>query len=137
MSHMPSGATQCDCTCRNHGGSRRSQLHEREQEKARHRAVEKPHMSAYWEARSHCLPPSWRWLFTECLDNNAFYEQKVWTQVVSKNCLKCHAPEGVAANKNAKFIQLRSHSLASFDINLQNISRRRNMRRTFPDSVAV
>jgi len=57
-----------------------------------------------------------------CLDNSAFYEQKVWTQVVSKNCLKCHAPEGVAANKNAKFIQL-SQSFPSFlDINLANIS---------------
>jgi hypothetical protein len=74
---------------------------------------------------------------TECLDNNAFYEQKVWTQVVSKNCLKCHAPEGVAANKNAKFIQLSQSFPGFLDINLQNISRRRNMRRTFPDTVAV
>jgi hypothetical protein len=58
----------------------------------------------------------------KCLDNSAFYEQKVWTQVVSKNCLKCHAPEGVAANKNAKFIQLSQSFPGFLDINLGNIS---------------
>lgn len=56
----------------------------------------------------------------KCLDNSAFYEQKVWTQVVSKNCLKCHAPEGVAANKNAKFIQLSQSFPGFLDINLAN-----------------
>ena len=34
-----------------------------------------------------------------CLDNSAFYEEKVWTQVISKNCLKCHAPEGVRSEE--------------------------------------
>lgn len=58
----------------------------------------------------------------QCLDNAAFYEQKVWTQVVSKNCLKCHAPEGAAASKNAKFIQL-SQSFPSFlELNLSNFT---------------
>lgn len=58
----------------------------------------------------------------QCLDNAAFYEQKVWTQVVSKNCLKCHAPEGAAASKNAKFIQL-SQAFPSFlELNVTNFS---------------
>lgn len=58
----------------------------------------------------------------DCYDNAAFYEQKIWTQVVAKNCVKCHAPEGVAATKNAKFIQL-SQSFPGFqEINLNNIS---------------
>lgn len=58
----------------------------------------------------------------QCLDNTAFYEQKVWTQVISKNCLKCHAPEGAAAAKNAKFIQL-SQAFPSFlELNVANFS---------------
>lgn len=58
----------------------------------------------------------------QCLDNAAFYEQKVWTQVVSKSCIKCHAPEGAAAAKNAKFIQL-SQSFPSFlELNLANVN---------------
>jgi hypothetical protein len=58
----------------------------------------------------------------QCLDNAAFYEQKVWTQVVSKSCIKCHAPEGAAAAKNAKFIQL-SQAFPSFlELNLANFN---------------
>jgi hypothetical protein len=57
-----------------------------------------------------------------CLDNSAFYEEKVWTQVISKNCLKCHAPEGVAATKNAKFIQYSQSFPGFLDLNLANIN---------------
>ncbi len=71
----------------------------------------------------------------QCLDNNAFYEQKVWTQVVSKNCLKCHAPEGVAANKNAKFIQLSQSFPGFLEINLSNINSRRERCDFFPSFI--
>lgn len=58
----------------------------------------------------------------ECLDNAQFYEQRVFTQVVSKNCIKCHGPEGVAARQNAKFLQLSQAYPAFQDLNLANIS---------------
>lgn len=41
----------------------------------------------------------------QCLSNTQFYEQKVWAEVVATSCIKCHAPEGVAAQKNSKFLQ--------------------------------
>ena len=47
----------------------------------------------------------------QCLSNSQFYEQKVWAEVVAKNCIKCHAPEGVAALKNSKFLQYRSAAI--------------------------
>ena len=41
----------------------------------------------------------------QCLSNTQFYEQKVWAEVIATSCIKCHAPEGVAAQKNSKFLQ--------------------------------
>ena len=41
----------------------------------------------------------------QCLSNTQFYEQKVWAEVIASSCIKCHAPEGVAAQKNSKFLQ--------------------------------
>jgi hypothetical protein len=43
-----------------------------------------------------------------CLDNREYFEQKVWQPVLSQVCVKCHAPEGQAAEKNAKFLILPS-----------------------------
>lgn len=43
-----------------------------------------------------------------CLDNRQYFEQKVWQPVLSQVCVKCHAPEGQAAEKNARFLILPS-----------------------------
>ena len=43
---------------------------------------------------------------TECLTNRQFFAQKVWGEVMSKQCIKCHSPEGVAAAMNAKLLLL-------------------------------
>jgi hypothetical protein len=59
---------------------------------------------------------------SECLTNTQFYEQKVWAQVVATNCLKCHAPEGVAASQNAKFLQVSSAYPGFLDLNTANIT---------------
>lgn len=39
-----------------------------------------------------------------CLDNRQYFEQKVWQPVLGTVCVKCHAPEGQASEKNAKFL---------------------------------
>src|SRR5687768_16994603 len=44
----------------------------------------------------------------QCLDNRQHFEEKVWQPVIGSVCVKCHAPEGQAAERNAKFIVLPS-----------------------------
>lgn len=58
----------------------------------------------------------------ECLSNNQFYEQEVFAKVVGQICLKCHAPEGVAASMNAKFLQYSQVVPGFLDLNLANIT---------------
>ena len=43
-----------------------------------------------------------------CLDNRQYFEEKVWQPVLGSVCVKCHAPEGQAAERNAKFVILPS-----------------------------
>jgi len=58
----------------------------------------------------------------QCLSNTQFYEQKVWAEVVATSCIKCHAPEGVAAQKNSKFLQYSQAFPGFLDLNLSNIT---------------
>lgn len=58
----------------------------------------------------------------QCLSNSQFYEQKVWAEVVATSCIKCHAPEGVAAQKNAKFLQYSQAFPGFLELNLGNIT---------------
>jgi len=58
----------------------------------------------------------------QCLSNQQFYEQKVWAEVVAKTCIKCHAPEGVAALQNAKFLQYSQSFPGFLELNLANIT---------------
>src|SRR5439155_25650018 len=58
----------------------------------------------------------------ECLDNRQFFAQKVWGQVMSKTCIKCHSPEGVAADRNAKLLLLTSAYPAFVDTNFATVT---------------
>jgi len=40
----------------------------------------------------------------ECQSNGDFFLTKVWSPVISNTCIKCHAPDGTAVEKGAKFI---------------------------------
>ena len=42
----------------------------------------------------------------QCLTNRQFFAQKVWGEVVSKKCIRCHSPEGDAAAANARLLLL-------------------------------
>jgi len=44
----------------------------------------------------------------QCLDNRQYFEEKVWQPVLGSVCVKCHAPEGQASERNAKFLILPS-----------------------------
>lgn len=33
-----------------------------------------------------------------CVDTNLFFKEKIWTPVLSKKCIGCHNPTGVAGN---------------------------------------
>ncbi|MCA9631893.1 MAG: DUF1588 domain-containing protein [Myxococcales bacterium] len=37
-----------------------------------------------------------------CLSNRAFFAQKVWGPVISKTCINCHSPDGVAVEEGAE-----------------------------------
>lgn len=58
----------------------------------------------------------------QCLSNSQYYEQKVWAEVIATSCIKCHAPEGVAAQKNAKFLQYSQAFPGFLELNLTNIT---------------
>ena len=35
----------------------------------------------------------------ECLSSQQYFAEKVWVPVLSKVCMKCHSPDGLAAQK--------------------------------------
>lgn len=41
-----------------------------------------------------------------CLSNRAYFAQKVWGPVISKTCINCHTPDGVAVEKGSELILL-------------------------------
>lgn len=53
-----------------------------------------------------------------CQTNREFFADKVWSQVIAKTCIKCHAPEGVAADRNAKLLLLTASYPGFLDTNL-------------------
>lgn len=57
-----------------------------------------------------------------CLDNRQYFEEKVWQPVLGNVCVKCHAPEGQAAERAAKFIILPSSYPGFLEANYDALS---------------
>lgn len=70
----------------------------------------------------------------ECLSSQQYFAEKVWVPVLSKVCMKCHSPDGLAAQKNADLILLPSGYPGFLDSNLEIMS---SLARTEFDDVSV
>jgi hypothetical protein len=57
-----------------------------------------------------------------CLSNRDFFAQRVWAPVMSKICLKCHGPDGVATDENAALYLLPSSYPGFLDANLDTVA---------------
>lgn len=57
-----------------------------------------------------------------CVSNRDYFDQEVWAPVLSRYCVRCHAPGGLAAEKNAKLILLPPSYPNFMDLNLANVS---------------
>lgn len=57
-----------------------------------------------------------------CLSNRRYFEQKIWSAFMQKNCGQCHLPDGQAvAEQNSKFILQPSSYPGFIDQNLKTI----------------
>ncbi|MEZ4427307.1 MAG: hypothetical protein R3A51_06355 [Nannocystaceae bacterium] len=56
-----------------------------------------------------------------CYSTRDFFVDEVWAPLMSKVCLQCHDPTGVAAEVNAKFLLLPPVYPGFIDANLENI----------------
>lgn len=70
----------------------------------------------------------------ECLSSQQYFAEKVWIPVLSKVCMKCHSPDGLAAQKNADLLLLPSGYPGFMDSNLAIMS---SLARTEFDDVSV
>jgi hypothetical protein len=70
----------------------------------------------------------------ECLSSQQYFAEKVWIPVLSKVCMKCHSPDGLAAQKNADFLLLPSGYPGFMDANLEMMS---TLARTEFDDVSI
>jgi hypothetical protein len=57
-----------------------------------------------------------------CLDNRQYFEEKVWQPVLGSVCVKCHAPEGQASERNAKFLILPASYPGFLEANYEALS---------------
>ena len=57
-----------------------------------------------------------------CLSNRDYFAQKVWAPVMSKICLKCHGPDGIATDANAKLTLLPGAYPGFLDANLKSVT---------------
>lgn len=63
----------------------------------------------------------------QCLSNRTYFAQKVWAPVMSKICIKCHSPDGVATEQNAKLLLLPSSYPGFLDANLASVEQVRKI----------
>lgn len=56
-----------------------------------------------------------------CISTRTFFEHKVWTPLMDKVCINCHAPDGIAVEMNAEFRLLPSSYPGFLDANLENV----------------
>ncbi len=57
----------------------------------------------------------------ECLSTRSYFEQNVWSAFMSTKCAKCHTPDGIAAEQNAKFLVQPNSYPGFIDANLSNL----------------
>lgn len=57
-----------------------------------------------------------------CVSTREYFAQKAWPEVLAKSCLTCHSPDGLAAEKNAKFKLLPPSYPGFIDANLENLA---------------
>jgi hypothetical protein len=85
----------------------------------------------YRYARSLLLLASGVWLgaltgcntfVTECVDNQQYFQRQVWGQVASRVCIKCHSPDGIAAQQNSQFLLLPPSYPGFIEANYNNMS---------------
>ncbi|MDF3069404.1 MAG: hypothetical protein K0R38_5005 [Polyangiaceae bacterium] len=70
----------------------------------------------------------------ECLSSQQFFAEKLWVPVLSKSCMKCHSPDGLAAQKNADLVLLPTGYPGFMDSNLAIMS---SLARTEFDDTSV
>jgi len=70
----------------------------------------------------------------ECLSSQQYFAEKVWIPVLSRVCMKCHSPDGLAAQKNADFLLVPTGYPGFMDNNLAMMS---SLARTEFDDVSV
>ncbi len=58
----------------------------------------------------------------DCYSTLQFFADEVWAPTMSKTCIQCHDPTGIAAEKNAKFLLLPPVYPGFLEANLQNIA---------------
>jgi Protein of unknown function (DUF1588) len=58
----------------------------------------------------------------ECLSSQQFFAEKLWVPVLSKSCMKCHSPDGLAAQKNTDLVLLPTGYPGFMDSNLAVMS---------------
>jgi hypothetical protein len=56
-----------------------------------------------------------------CVSTRTFFAQEVWTPLLDKVCINCHAPDGIAAEQNAELRLLPSSYPGFLDANLENL----------------
>ncbi|MEZ4453713.1 MAG: DUF1588 domain-containing protein [Nannocystaceae bacterium] len=57
----------------------------------------------------------------DCYSTLQFFADNVWAPTMSKTCIQCHDPTGIAAEKNAKFLLLPPVYPGFMEANLENI----------------
>lgn len=57
----------------------------------------------------------------QCLSSREYFAQKVWAPVMSKHCMKCHSPDGVAVEEGASLVLLPSSYPGFLDANLESV----------------
>lgn len=56
----------------------------------------------------------------QCLTERDYFAKKVWAPVMAKVCIKCHSPDGVATEENAKLLLLPPSYPGFMDANLDS-----------------
>lgn len=59
---------------------------------------------------------------TQCEDNQQYFQREVWGQVASRICIKCHSPDGIAAQQNSQFLLLPPSYPGFIEANYSNMS---------------
>lgn len=59
---------------------------------------------------------------SDCQSKRSYFAQEVWAPVLDSRCLSCHAPDGVATEKNAALQLLPAEYPGFLDANIENLT---------------